>query len=305
MTSIRISATAATDGSLQYEDLYAQVASLRLTHRTQPLLVDMSAVSFVSVDGLLAFTCIARLWYRWSGCIVKLQQLQPKVHRYLERMDIFTHCSDWLEQDRILDEDERFERKPNSERLLEITPIPSDELLNAVMVQEAVHRIRMILDTSTTRDAQTVGRLCTMLSEIAQNVVHSLDQGFAIVQRYRASGGSGFMQSYRVMICVVDLGIGIESSLRRSRDSQLLNSGASLISGSDYIIKALDLGVTSRNSAGGIGLYQVRNLVHDWRGTLTIRSQRSRVQISTDRITRTDDLAEIPGTQVTIEVQGS
>lgn len=113
------------------------------------------------------------------------------------------------------------------------------------------------------------------------------------------------MQSYRVMICVVDLGIGIESSLRRSRDSQLLNSGASLISGSDYIIKALDLGVTSRNSAGGIGLYQVRNLVHDWRGTLAIRSQRSRVQISTDQITRTDDLAEIPGTQVTIEVQGS
>jgi hypothetical protein len=299
VTGIHITATVAADGSLQYEDLYTQFVSLQATRASEPIIVDMQAVQFAYVDSLLALTCIARLWHRWSGHTILLQGLHPKVHRYLERMDLFSQCSRWLKQERLLDESERFERKPHSERLLEITPIPSDELQNASVVREAVQRIRAILDTATNRDAQTVGQLCTMLSEITQNVVHSLDEGFAIVQRYRTSGNSSLIQNYRVMISVVDLGIGIENSLRRSQTQQLLDSG------SDYIIKALELGVTSRASAGGIGLYQVRRLVQEWQGTMTIRSQRSRVQIQANGIICTDDLPEIPGTHVTIEVQGT
>lgn len=305
MSSIRIIAPVTSDNCLQYEDLYSQVASLCSTNRMQLLQIDMSAVSFVSVDGLLALVCIARLWHRCSGDIVVLQHVDPKVHRYLERMDLFTHCNAWLEQDRILTDHERFDRKPNSERLLEITPIPSDESLNATAVQAALQRIRTILDSSTSRDANAVRQLYTMLSEVAQNVVHSLDQGFAIVQRYRQPLGSSLVQNYRVMISVADLGIGIEESLRRNPRSLKQDPKTPLLSGSDYIIKALDVGVTSRNSSGGIGLYQVRKLVQEWQGILTIRSQRSRVQITGDRITRTDGLAEIPGTQVTIEVLGA
>jgi hypothetical protein len=304
MAEIPIIAPAAPDSSLQYEALYAMITPLQDSYSTQSLPVDMSSISFVYVDGLLALTCIARLWHRWTGYRLRLQHLDPKVHRYLERMDLFSQCSEWLEQDRLLDEGDRFNRKPYSERLMEVTPIPSDEQLNEGAVQEALHRMRAILDSSTSRDPTSVIRLCTMLSEITQNVVHSLDQGFAIVQRYRTPG-SAIVQNYRVLISVVDLGIGIESSLRRSPVPLLLDNGAPLISGSDYILKALEVGVTSRASGGGLGLHHVRGLVQEWRGTLTIRSGRSRVQISSDTLTRTDALAEIPGTQVTIEVHGT
>ena len=265
----------------------------------------MSSVSFVSVDGLLALVNTARLWHRYSDDIVVLQHVDPNVHRYLERMDLFTHCSDWLQHNRVLIDNERFERKPNSERLLEITPIPSDELLNATAVQAALQRIRTILDNSTNRNPNATRQLYTMLSEVAQNVVHSLDQGFAIVQRYRQSQNSPHIQNYRVMMSVADLGIGIEESLRRNPHSLAQDPNTPLVMGSDYIIKALEIGVTSRNSPGGIGLYQVRKLVHEWQGFLTIRSRRSRVQITPDRIKHDNNLTDIPGTQVTIEVVGA
>lgn len=302
MTDIPVLGPVANDGRLQYEALYEMVTSLQDPSRGQSLVVNMSKVSFVYVDGLLALMCIARLWQRWTGGRIRLQHLDPKVHRYLERMDLFSQCYDCLEQDCFLDEGDRFDRKPYSERLMEVTPIPSDEQLNEEAVQEALRRMRTILDSSTSRDSNAIVRLCTMLSEITQNVVHSLDQGFAIVQRYRTSG-SALLQNYRVMISVVDLGVGIEGSLRRSAVPLLLDSGAPLVSGSDYILKALEIGVTSRASGGGLGLHQVRSLVQEWHGTLTIRSGRSRVQFISGRLTRADDLAEIPGTQVTIEVQ--
>lgn len=304
MNNNPVLAPATHDGHLQYEDLYTLIVSLRNGRRTQPLAVDMSRVFFVYVDELLALLCIARLWHRWTGSPIRLQQLEPKVHRYLERMDLFSHCSDWLEQDRLLLHDDRFSRKPYSERLMEITPIPSDEQLNEGAVQEALQRMRTILDNSTSRDPNSIIRLCTMLSEITQNVVHSLDQGFAIVQRYRTNG-SALVQNYRVVISVVDLGIGIEGSLRHSATPLLLHSETPLVSGSDYILKALEVGVTSRASGGGLGLHYVRSLVQEWRGALTIRSGRARVQIRGDKITRADDLTQMPGTQVTIEVQGT
>lgn len=303
MTSIYIEAAADPNNTLKCEDLYAKIVSLRPGCANQSLIINMRAVHFVYVDALLALTSVVRLWWQWSGCKVLLKDIPFAVHRYLERIDFFEKCSEWLEQDYILDPSERFERKPHSERLLEVTPIPSDEVNNAVVVREAVDRIRLILDNATNRDADTVGGLCTILSEITQNVVHSLDRGFAVVQRYRTSG---LVPGYRVMIGVVDLGIGIETSLRRGGGAQLMNDhGTPLASGSDYILKALDLGVSSRASAGGIGLNKVRRLVEKWQGALTIRSQRSSVHITSSSVTRVDDLVEIPGTHVTILVQGS
>jgi hypothetical protein len=219
-------------------------------------------------------------------------------------MDLFMRCSAWLDQDQEPNELERFERKPDSERLLELTPIASDEEQNAADVRAAVDRIHHILVNLVYRDRRPVGQLCTMLSEIAQNVVHSLDLGFAIVQRYRENPSAVFSLGYRVIISVADLGIGIERSLA-SNDSCLTRAvRAELTSGSDYILKALELGVTSRRTAGGMGLHQVRSIVNDWEGTLSIRSSHSFVQIAGDTISRRDDLVEVPGTQVTIAVRG-
>ncbi|GAB4193670.1 MAG: hypothetical protein OHK0022_08790 [Roseiflexaceae bacterium] len=303
MSSIYIIALATPDGALQYEDLYTQVVSLRSHCVYQSLIINMKAVRFVYADALLALTSVVRLWYQWSGRKVFFRDLDYKVHRYLERMDFFEKCADWLEQHRVLESNKRLDRKEYSERLLEVTPIPSDEEKNAVIVPISVDRIRKILNSTANRHTTNINELCTMLAEITHNVIHSSDQGFAVVQRYRTSG---IIQSYRVMIGVVDLGIGIEDSLQRSEVS-LLKPGDQnrLILGSDYIMKALDFGVSSRNSGGGLGLWQVRRIVENWRGTLTIRSQKSRVHITANTVMCVDNLAEIPGTQVTISVQGS
>lgn len=287
-----------------YEDLYAQATGLRSQIPSGPLALDLSLASFVPVEGLVALACCARLWHQWTGQKIMLQRIQPKVHRYFERMDIFTRCNAWIDQDRLLDELDRFDRKPDSERLLELTPIASDEDQNAEDVQTAVHRIRHILTNLVQRDMHSVGQLCTMLSEIGQNVVHSSDLGLAIVQRYRENANAVAGMGYRVIISVTDLGIGIEGSLGSSQSQLTDRIRAQLTSGSDYILKALELGVTSRRSAGGMGLHQVQKIVHEWDGTLTIRSRRSSVQIAGDAITRRDDLVEVPGTQVTISVRG-
>jgi len=47
-----------------------------------------------------------------------------------------------------------------------------------------------------------------MLGEIAENIKHSQDRGFAIIQRYNGRGRSG--NTSEVVIAVSDLGIGIE-----------------------------------------------------------------------------------------------
>jgi hypothetical protein len=286
------------------EDLYGRISALRWHITNQPLVVDLGSVPFVPVDGLVALACSARLWHRWTEQKLVLRHIQPQVHRYFERMNLFSQCGTWIHQDRQLDELELFERKPDSERLLELTPIACDEEQNADDVQMAVDRIHRILTNLVYRDALSVGQLCTMLSEIAQNVVHSLDLGFAIVQRYRENASPSASMGHRVIINVADLGVGIEGSLGGSQSGLTAAVRAQLTSGSDYILKALELGITSRRTAGGMGLHQVRSIVNDWEGTLVIRSRCSLVQIARDTITCRDNLVEVPGTQVTISVRG-
>src|SRR5262245_41762095 len=135
-----------------------------------------------------------------------------------------------------------------------------------------------------------------MVSELATNITHSHDLGFAIVQRYADS--SSLVHEHNIVFAIEELGIGIEQSLKRDGspvDPSLLRQ---LHQGSDYILQALQLGLTSRPSSartgsavGGIGLYRVREIVKEWHGSLTIRSYQSKIRISsTGQIIRLDEL---------------
>lgn len=287
-----------------YEDLYTRIATMGQQTNPQPLVVDLGSVSFVPVDGLVVLACTARLWHRWTGQKLILHKIDPKVHRYFERMDLFARCQEWLEQEDQLSVLELFDRKPHSERLLELTPIASDENQNAADVTTAVDRVSHILSNLVYQNTRSVGQLCTMLSEIAQNVVHSRDTGYAIVQRYQTNTSTGFGNAHRVVITVADLGLGIEGALKGSKAFQAQAVRDQLMCGSDFILKALELGVTSRQTPGGMGLHQVRTIVNEWEGTLSIRSSRSLITITGASITRRDDLVNIPGTHVTISVRG-
>ncbi|MGE3271328.1 MAG: hypothetical protein AB7P40_21445 [Chloroflexota bacterium] len=269
----------------------------------QPLILDMRGVSFVPPQGIIALTTVCRHWYSQTGERVHLRNLHPEVHQYLERMDMFLHCGEWVDEERALAEDQRFGRSHASSNLLELLPIAGGEAQNSKDVAAAVARAHRIVDTWFDADVRAIGRLLTMMSEITGNIVHSHDRGFVTIQRYRSANVTPL--GSRVTVAVGDLGIGIRSSLHGKFSASPFASEIPLSTGSDYLLHALDLGVTRRDTAGGVGLYQVRELVNAWQGSLIIRSDGSMIRISQGGIERWDDLAEIPGTQVTIRVRGS
>jgi len=292
-----------TFGSFSYvEELYRQINVVQCTGAMGPLHLNLSLVPFLPAEGLIALVSVARLWYRWTGTRTVLTCMSSSVHRYLERMNLFTQCVLWLDQDCELKQEDRFDRSSVSSRLLEIMHIASDERQNALDVIDAIRRARLILMTWFDVDTAAVGRLLTILSEIASNVVHSQDEGFVVIQRYR--DGRNFSCGSRVTVTIADIGIGIEKALQHSHSSIKRDDNCELYSGSDYIHHALRLGVTSRDTVAGMGLPQVKNIVEDWRGTLTIRSSRSIVHFVENACSTCDNGAEIPGTQVTISVRG-
>jgi hypothetical protein len=283
------------------EEIYGQLVATR-DDAERPLRLNLAHVSFVRVDGLLALVNVARLWNQRTHQRTTLCGMRPKVHQYLERMDLFRTCSPWIVQDQELPETERYDRLPESYRLLEIIRIDGEEQQNAKDVANAVRRAQHILTSWIGQDTYAIGQLGTILAEITSNVVHSLDHGYAVIQRYRDNDNPFF--GSHIWISIADLGIGIEGSLQRYQSRLDPSVRRQLRRGSDYLIQALEMGVTTRETAGGTGLHWVRSIVTDWRGTFTIRSHRSIVSFTEDTVIRRDDLTEIPGTQVTISVRG-
>lgn len=226
-----------------YEDLYGAI-----TYGYKRLVVDLAQVSFVRPDGVVALVTAARLWHKRTGHRIVLTNIQRQVHCYLERIDLFSSCAAWLVQDRELSPIERWDRNPQSFSLLELLPIAGDEEQNAKDVGNALGRAKHILSRWFHDHDHAIGRVMTLISEISSNVTHSLDQGFAVIQRYGNRTNTG--QGSSVTIAVADLGIGIQASLNsKTHDSELHNTRTRL-TGSGFILRALDLGVTSRAAYG-------------------------------------------------------
>jgi signal transduction histidine kinase len=283
------------------ESLFAELQTAILNRKSGPLILDLSSCSFIPSFGLIAIITTARHWHGQTGSRTIAVGMSQSVHAYLERMNLFTACWEWLEQSEELAPENRFDRRPYSPRLLEVMPISGDEAQNADDVGGAVERAQFILATWFPSDREAVRQLATVLTAIAENIVHSRDRGFATIQRYtdRTNRPSGSL----ITIAVGDLGIGIERSLRNKRRFRRSTNSRRLRTGSDYILCALELGVTSRNTVAGMGLHQVKHIVEDWRGTLSLRSRSSLVHFEDESVIVCDDLAEIPGTQVTITVR--
>jgi hypothetical protein len=254
------------------ETFYQQVVTACYQHPGGPLCLNLRLLPFIPAERVLSLVSVARWWHRKTGYKTRLLQMQQQVHQYLERADLFIRCADWLEEDHTLALEERFERSPESLRLLEILPIRGDKMGNAQDVPLALKRAKAILTHWLDQDSVAVERLCTMLAELASNIVHSQDSGFAIIQRYRDSGY--YPNGSRVHLAIADLGIGIEASLRGAAHRKPLAAAAK---GTDYIQYALQFGSTSRGSVAGTGLPMVKTHVQNWSGTLEIRSDRSRL----------------------------
>ncbi len=260
--------------------------------------IDLGSTTFIPAEGVLALVNIARLWHRHSGEGTLLRRVQRSVLQYLERMDAFAHESAWLIAADHLPSRECWERAVASTNLLELQPVASVEAENARDVFRTVTRAQSILTAWLGDDALRVGRLCVMLSELASNIVHSNDRGFAIIQRYTST--SSLLPGSIISVAIADLGIGIEASLKcYSRHGH----AGKLQTGSDYILHALKLGVSSRDTVAGTGLYQIKQQILEASGTLVIRSQGSEVTLKDGIIRVRDDLTRVPGTQVALAIR--
>lgn len=282
---------------LAIERLYSEIKQARTAFKDVSLVLDCVAISFTRPAGVMGLITAAQTWQRWSGEPIQLRGLRPKVRAYLERLDLFTHCSSILKPEGMLPESDRFSRSLESGTMLEVTPIASDETNNTEDVQRAILRTQKILAQHYGPQHQHITELLTLISELAQNIIHSKDTGYIMVQRYSIG------QESQVVIAITDAGIGIEQSLRTSGLKDVFRA-TTLTKGSDYIRYALEEGVTSKTTSRGLGLYHVSNTVKSWNGTLIIRSAGSRIEIRPEGTNSEDNLSSIPGTQVTITANG-
>lgn len=228
-------------GNLQFNDqvenLYQSLHAIPISQ--ERLTLDIAATNWVNPHSVLGIVSAARWWHRRTGHKTKLVNISDRVHRYLERMDVFDVCVTFLEAAEMLPSEMLFDRSPSSQKLLELLPIPGSDQTNHIVVRSAMRRTKEILNTWI-NDPSLIGSVQTVLSEIAQNVTHSEDEGFATVQRYKKPYSRDDDNESEIHIAIADLGIGIEESLsRRHPDlTQIFKQG------SEYIRHALIEGVS-------------------------------------------------------------
>lgn len=298
MTTIK--PVGASLGSEEAEALYRQLHDVFGKGHRQSLRMNMSDVEFVRPSGVMSLITAARTWHHWTDHKVILAGMQQQVHAYLERINLFSACSDFIIKDSELPADQQFSRSQESRSVLEIMLISGQPDQNARDVPRAIKRVAQILRTLYGDSHSNIPVLCSLVSELASNIIHSQDYGHIMVQSYRDHAVLGG----RVAIAIGDAGIGVERSLR-SRPSLMRSVGRRVQKGSDFIQLSLEEGISSLNTVRGMGLSFVRKTVQDWKGVLTIRSVASRVVIPhMQPIAIEDNLPTIPGAQVTITALG-
>lgn len=252
-----------------------------------PLIIDLRSTWFIYPEGALALICAARLWHQHTGQKTILY-MKDDVHSYLDRIDLFTTCETYFE--RPASPAEPFART-RSRNLLEVIEFSKDVDNNAAQIPDAIERAFRILYYDFDRDRTNA--IGTLFSEIAANIPHSRDNGYAIVQRYPKTN--------TVHMGIADLGVGFQENLMHHRQCTTFTRGSEFIK--HILLKG---GITSRDGDGGMGLYTVNQIVQNGEGVLTIRSGSSIVQLyQNDDLIFFDDLPFIPGVQVFLSVFGA
>lgn len=268
------------------ERLYTEFEAVLSDQRIEAIELDLSHVAFLTPEAVLALLCVGRLWFNSRGCAVSLSSIDPQVHQYLDRVNLFKRCGTYFAT-----EQEIFEPwlRSNSANLLEITSVSSEPEANSQAVYGVYRKASsLLLGRVENRRMQAA---CDLLNVVSENITHSQDTGYVLMQSYSTSNG------YRIHIGIADLGLGIPTTLR----TRYPNLGE----GSDYLFKSLEMGVTSRVGLGGLGLYNVNRIVRGQQGSLTIRSGDSMLQIYGNNVYLYDHLTYIPGTQVYITIWGN
>jgi hypothetical protein len=268
------------------EHFYVEFSAVLQDQRIQAIELDLTSVTFLTPEAVLALLCVGRLWHNSRSCAIVLTSIDPQVYQYLVRVDLFKKCGAYfITRQGVVESWSR----AGSFNLLEITSISSEPEANSQAVYAVYQKAsNLLLGRVENRRMQAA---CDLLNVVTENVTHSQDTGYVLMQSY--STGSG----YRIHVGIADLGLGIPTTLRARYPD--------LGKGSAYLLKSLEMGVTSRAGSGGLGLFNVDRMVRGQQGSLTIRSGDSMLQVYGNSVYLYDHLTRIPGTQVYITVWGN
>ncbi len=255
-------------------------ADFRMTHLTEETFeqtlqsfirseeIDLRDVSFIDPYGMVGLLEIGELCMLEDVRKTVILPRSDEVRKYLERMDFFAHARRYFTLDSSApDPSEQYHRSPDSDVLLEITPITKSDDIHFI-VGRVRDRAQAILATHLRYDERAINGFIVALSEVCQNIIeHSENKGFVGIQKYRFQS----LSKNVVKIAVMDVGIGFRRSL----------SGRFKLQGDlDAIDKALLHGASRYEDEGrGHGLAAVRRFVNQWKGKLSIRSGMARLSI--------------------------
>jgi len=246
--------------------------------------LDLSGLGFVDPYGMALLTLIGRvLGSRFWEMSCRLPS-DPDVESYLTRMGVLGAIREYA----TLDREPRTGRPPaHNESLLEICPVSGRDDVEGVLglIEQ---RVSSILHEELGYEVPEITDFKQVVAELCHNILdHSGDRGVLAAQRYVSQKlGQKF-----AILSVCDLGMGIRESLSSRWDVSSWSHG-------EAITRAIRKEF-SREPARGLGLYIVRQICQQYRGSLHIRSGDQRVYFRGKR-SRVLPSAPFPGTQVSI-----
>lgn len=254
--------------------------------------VDMRDVTFIDPFGMVGILEAGRFLDSEGFRKTLLLPQSENVLRYLERMDFFKYAEQYYDLDSGSPSlPDKFLRSPQSDVLLEITPIEKSNDIHYI-VGRVKKRAYSILEKHLHYNERAISGFIVALSEVCQNIVeHSENSGFVGIQKYHFQKRDKNV----VKIAVMDLGIGFNESL---------SERVSVANDLDAIEKALVFGFSRyRDEGRGHGLAAVRRFIGQWNGIISIRSGTAKLSIIPDWAwgkERERNLTYFPGSQIAI-----
>ncbi len=254
--------------------------------------IDLKDAEFIDPYGMVGILELGA-HYNKEGFRKTIRLPQSKdVLNYLDRMDFFKFAGGIFDLDPPDPKvPSRYRRNPDSDVLLEITPIEKSDDIHFI-VGKVRERSQKILAAHLHYDDRAINGFITALSEVCQNIIeHSETKGFVGIQKYHFQN----LNRNVVKIAVMDTGIGFRKSL---------SNRFKLRGDLEAIEKALLHGASRYEDEGrGHGLAAVRRFVTAWNGRLSIRSGTAKLSIipkwSRGR-GQERNLISFPGSQINI-----
>lgn len=180
------------------------------------------------------------------------------------------------------------QRRGTNEKLLELTRI-TDHKGNK---KNIIRPLRQVLEQRMYYPENAVNDISLMVAELCTNVRdHNPDStGIAAMQEYTVNGARS------LQLVIADHGAGIATTLRRNPKYRFLSEIRLLRTSMQNSVSEFD------DFDRGTGLYHLQRLLKRQRGTLDLRSSRSKIHLSQDGQITEHTVSYLAGTQVVLNI---